>query len=75
MMTNRNPEQPSITLREPEQKETWRAMDEAKQQEFKAGPFSEMPFAVGELVTNADNIIKVRQRTYAWKNSFPTLTN
>ena len=35
-------------------------MDQAKQEEFRAGPFSKMPFGVGELVTTADNIIKVR---------------
>ena len=61
MTTNWSPGLSRITLREPEQKETWRAMDHAKQDEFKAGPFSKMPFGVGELVTTADSIIKVRQ--------------
>ncbi len=49
----------SITQREAEEKETWRDMDEARQKEFKEGPFSKLPFGGGELVRTADKIIKV----------------
>ena len=34
-------------------------MDEDRQNEFKAGPYSKLPFGVGELVRTADKIIKV----------------
>ena len=36
-------------------------MDEARQQELKDGPFSKLPFGGGDLVRNANKIIKVRQ--------------
>ncbi|RPD54084.1 FAD/NAD(P)-binding domain-containing protein [Lentinus tigrinus ALCF2SS1-6] len=48
----------AITQREAEEKETWRDMDEAKEKEFKEGPFSKLPFGGGELVRTADRIIK-----------------
>ncbi|RDX45664.1 FAD/NAD(P)-binding domain-containing protein [Lentinus brumalis] len=48
----------AITQREAEEKETWRDMDEARQKEFKEGPFSKLPFGGGELVRTADKIIK-----------------
>ncbi|TFK88619.1 FAD/NAD(P)-binding domain-containing protein [Polyporus arcularius HHB13444] len=48
----------AITKREPEAKETWRGMDEARQEEFKEGPFSKLPFGGGELIRTAERIIK-----------------
>ncbi|KAL1945670.1 hypothetical protein VTO73DRAFT_1672 [Trametes versicolor] len=48
----------AITQREAEARETWRDMDEARQHEFKQGPFSRLPFGGGELVRTADKIIK-----------------
>ncbi|KAI1792220.1 FAD/NAD(P)-binding domain-containing protein [Ganoderma leucocontextum] len=47
-----------ITQREAEAKETWRAMDEEHQKEFKEGPCSDLPFGGGELVRTAGRIIK-----------------
>ncbi|RDX45672.1 FAD/NAD(P)-binding domain-containing protein [Lentinus brumalis] len=48
----------AITQREAEAKETWRGMDEARQKEFKEGPFSKLPFGGGELIRTAERIIK-----------------
>ncbi|PCH43569.1 FAD/NAD(P)-binding domain-containing protein [Wolfiporia cocos MD-104 SS10] len=48
----------AITLREPEAKETWRAMDEERQQAFKNGPFSQWGFGTGGMIHAADRIIK-----------------
>ena len=48
-----------ITQREPEAKETWRAMDEQRRKEFREGPFSNLPYVGGELVRTAVRIIKV----------------
>ncbi|KAI0688726.1 FAD/NAD(P)-binding domain-containing protein [Cerioporus squamosus] len=48
----------AITQREAEAKETWRGMDEARQKEFKEGPFSKLPFGGGELVRTAESIVK-----------------
>ncbi|KAJ6510831.1 hypothetical protein C8R45DRAFT_397159 [Mycena sanguinolenta] len=48
----------AITQRESETKETWRAMDEAAQDAFRNGPFSQLPSGVGELVRNARKITK-----------------
>ncbi|KAM5543852.1 hypothetical protein V8D89_002469 [Ganoderma adspersum] len=47
-----------ITQREPEAKETWRAMDEERQKEFREGLCSNLPFGGGELVRTAGRIIK-----------------
>lgn len=52
----------SITQREAEERETWRDMDEARQREFKNGPFSRLPCGGGDLVRTADKIIKVSLR-------------
>ncbi|KAF7333483.1 FAD/NAD(P)-binding domain-containing protein [Mycena venus] len=48
----------ALTQREPETKETWRAMDETAQDAFRNGPFSQLPFGAGELVKNAEKITK-----------------
>ncbi|PIL33910.1 hypothetical protein GSI_03616 [Ganoderma sinense ZZ0214-1] len=48
----------AITRREGEAKETWRAMDEERQKEFREGPYSRLPFWGGELVRTAARIIK-----------------
>lgn len=49
----------SISQREPEASETWRALDEQKQDEVRNGPFSHWDFGAGELVKTAEKIIKV----------------
>ncbi|KAJ7641765.1 hypothetical protein FB45DRAFT_826036 [Roridomyces roridus] len=48
----------AITQREPETRETWRAMDEAAQDAMRSGPFSKLPFGAGELVKGAVKITK-----------------
>ncbi|KAI1791333.1 FAD/NAD(P)-binding domain-containing protein [Ganoderma leucocontextum] len=48
----------AITQREAEAKETWRAMDEERQEEFREGPCSHLPFGGGELVRTAARILK-----------------
>ncbi|KAJ7230218.1 hypothetical protein GGX14DRAFT_2733, partial [Mycena pura] len=48
----------ALTQREPETKETWRAMDEVAQKAVRNGPFSQLPFGVGDLVNKAQNITK-----------------
>ncbi len=51
-----------ITQKEAEERETWRDMDDARQNEFKNGPFSRLPCGGGDLVRTADKIIKVSFR-------------
>ncbi|KAI0743345.1 FAD/NAD(P)-binding domain-containing protein [Daedaleopsis nitida] len=48
----------AITKRESEAKESWRDMDDAAQQAFKTGPFSQLSFGGGELVQSAGKLIK-----------------
>ncbi|KAI0707815.1 FAD/NAD(P)-binding domain-containing protein [Earliella scabrosa] len=48
----------AITQREDEAKETWRHMDEANQQAFKEGRFSQLPSGAGEIVQTAHRVIK-----------------
>ncbi|KAJ7716469.1 FAD/NAD(P)-binding domain-containing protein [Mycena maculata] len=48
----------ALTRREPETKETWRAMDAAAQDSVRNGPLSQLPFGVGYLVQNAEKITK-----------------
>jgi len=48
----------AVTRREDEEKETWRSMDQSKQDEFKSGPFSEWGFGGGELVKTAEKMVK-----------------
>jgi hypothetical protein len=36
-------------------------MDSAAQDAFRNGPFSHLPFGVGELIRNAEKITKVRE--------------
>ncbi|CCL99839.1 uncharacterized protein FIBRA_01863 [Fibroporia radiculosa] len=48
----------AITQREPEAKETWRSMDEIRQNAFKKSPFSEWGLGAGEIVQSADTIVK-----------------
>ncbi|GBE81417.1 FAD/NAD(P)-binding domain-containing protein [Sparassis crispa] len=49
----------AVTLQEPEAKETWRAMDEERQREFRESRFNKWGFGGGELVSNAKTIVKV----------------
>lgn len=49
----------SVTQREPEAKETWRALDSAGVEAFKCSPVSQWAFDGGELVRNAFGTIKV----------------
>jgi len=48
----------ALTRREPETKETWRAMDAAAQDAVRNGPFSQLPFGAGDLIKNAEKITK-----------------
>ncbi|KAJ7457350.1 hypothetical protein FB451DRAFT_1047267 [Mycena latifolia] len=48
----------ALNRREGETKETWHAMDAAAQDAVRSGPFSQLPFGVGDLVRNAERIIK-----------------
>ena len=50
-----------ITLREAEAKESWREMDEERQEAVRKGPFAAYGYGAGELVSSADKIIKVRR--------------
>ncbi|KAI0654315.1 FAD/NAD-P-binding domain-containing protein [Cubamyces menziesii] len=47
-----------FTTKEPEAKETWRAMDEEAQRKFREGPYSQWPFGAGEIISRGQNIIK-----------------
>jgi len=51
----------SVTQREDEAKETWRAMDEQKNEEFKNGPLSNWGFEGEGLVKGTKKLIKVRK--------------
>jgi len=48
----------AVTQREDEAKETWRAMDQQKQDEFKNGPLSNWGFEGEGLVQGAEKLIK-----------------
>ncbi|KAJ7279344.1 hypothetical protein C8J57DRAFT_1303076 [Mycena rebaudengoi] len=48
----------ALSRREPEDKEGWRAMDDAAKATVMNGPFSKMPFDAGALLRNAEKIIK-----------------
>ena len=48
----------SVSAESKEAKEEWRYVDQHKQDEFKSGPFSHWPFGAGELVKNAQKVIK-----------------
>ena len=61
----------SITQREAEAKEDWRHMDEERQNEFKQGPPSSLPFSGGELVRTAGRIIKVSTRNEYFRSLTP----
>ena len=50
-----------ITSREPEAKETWRAMDEESTNTFKETKFGGWEYGAGDLVKNTEKIIKVRR--------------
>ena len=63
----------SITQREAEAKEDWRHMDEERQNEFKQGPPSSLPFSGGELVRTAGRIIKVSTRNTYFRSLTPML--
>ena len=48
----------SVTQREPEAKETWKALDAAGVEEIKKSPISEWPLDAGGLLKNGYNITK-----------------
>ena len=50
----------SISNREDESKESWNAIDEEKKQAFMKGPFSKWSLGAGDMVKNAEKVIKVR---------------
>ena len=52
----------SVTQREPEARETWRALDAAGVEAFKKSPVSQWAFGGGELVRDAFGVIKVGSR-------------
>ena len=47
-----------ITLREPESKETWRALDGAAAEEFKRSEYSTWGYGAGEAVRNSTRILR-----------------
>ena len=49
----------STFLREPETKETWRAVDEATAERFKQSEFGEWDYGIGELVKSCSRMIRV----------------
>jgi salicylate hydroxylase len=51
-----------VTQREDEAKETWRAMNQEKQEEFKNGPLSNWGFEGEGLVKRAEKLVKVEQK-------------
>ena len=48
-----------ITAREPEAKETWRAIDESATNAFKGTSFASWEYGGGDLVKGTEKIIKV----------------
>jgi salicylate hydroxylase len=50
-----------VTQREDEAKETWRAMDQKKQEEFKNSPLANWGFEGEGLVKGAEKLVKVRK--------------
>ena len=46
-------------MREPESKETWRAIDDAATEAFKNSPYGQLPFGGGEIIRSSTKIIKV----------------
>ena len=62
-------------MREPEAKETWRAMDEAGVAEFKKSAVSEWPYGAGDIVKNGWNVTKVNRASHHQRNSTLTQTN
>ncbi|KAI0365646.1 FAD/NAD-P-binding domain-containing protein [Pilatotrama ljubarskyi] len=48
----------AFTTREPEARETWRAMNEDAQESFRRGPFSQWPMGGGKLVSTGTNLVK-----------------
>ena len=55
---------PSISVREPESKETWRATDAATLEEFKKSRFSKWPYGVGEAVKNCERLVRVSATSF-----------
>ena len=45
--------------REPEARETWRAIDKDSEAAFKSSPFAEWDLGAGEAIRNSTKIIKV----------------
>lgn len=48
-----------VTQFEAEERDTWRAMDKEKQEEFKRGPLSQWGFEGEGLIADAHRIVKV----------------
>ncbi|KIP01125.1 hypothetical protein PHLGIDRAFT_131362 [Phlebiopsis gigantea 11061_1 CR5-6] len=48
----------AITVREPESKETWRAIDAAASEEFKHSEYSKWSYGAGEVVRNSTRILR-----------------
>ena len=52
---------PSFTLKEPESKETWKAVDAAAAEEFKNSPYAQWDFGAGEAIRNSTFITRVSE--------------
>lgn len=48
-----------VTVRDPESKETWRAMDDAAAEEFKHSEYSKWDYGAGEAIRNSTRILRV----------------
>lgn len=48
----------ALTVREPESKESWRAIDESAAAEFKKSPYSQWDYGAGEVIRNSAKIIR-----------------
>ena len=51
-----------ISLREGEERESWRSVDKSQLEHFKQTPFAQWGYGAGELVQTAEKIIKVTLR-------------
>ena len=48
-----------LTVREPESKETWRAIDAATADEFKRSEYSKWDYGAGEAIRNSTRVLRV----------------
>lgn len=48
----------AVTVRDPESKETWRAIDDAAAEEFKHSEYSKWDYGAGEAIRNSTRILR-----------------